>query len=543
MRDHQFPGRSAVMCANGMISTSQPMATQAGLQVLRSGGNAMDAALAASAVLCVTEPQSTGIGGDCFILYHEAKTGKLHGLNGSGRAPAGATPDAYKALGHSEVPERGILSVSVPGAIAAWEAAAERFATRALGDLLQPAIGFAENGYAVTPVVAWAWKRNEELLRKAESSARALLVDGNAPAAGSLHRQGDLARSLRLIAKEGKKAFYEGPIAKAIAAFMAENGGLISEADLAAHRSQWVEPIHTDYRGLRIFEIPPNGQGITALMALNILENTRLGEMEHLSPEYLHTFTEAFKLALAERDRFVADMDFSDIPIAGLLDKTYAREQYGRIDAARAMAHPVRSAMNGGGTNGSGSNGGGAPHRDTIYLTVVDKDRNCCSFINSLFHNFGSGVVAGDTGITLQNRAAGFTLEEGHCNCIAPGKRPMHTIIPAMVYRGDRPILCFGVMGGHYQAMGHSYVLSNWLDFGMDLQQAIDAPRFLPQQGVLTVERPIPESTREALRKMGHTVAESDTPLGGGQAIYIDSESGVLTGASDPRKDGFAMGY
>ena len=538
MRDHQFPGRSAVMSTKGMISTSQPMATQAGLEVLKSGGNAMDAALAASAVQCVTEPQSTGIGGDCFILYHEAGTGKLHGLNGSGRAPAGATPEAYRAQGHSEVPERGILSVSLPGAIDAWEVAAERFATRGLAELLQPAIDFAENGYAVTPVVGWAWKRNEELLRKTESSVKALLVDGNAPVAGSVHRQPDLARSLRLIAKEGKQAFYEGPIAKAIAEYMRGNGGLITEADLAAHRSQWVEPIHSDYRGLRIHEIPPNGQGITALMALNILENTRLGEMEHLSPEYLHTFTEAFKLALAERDRFVADMDFAEIPIAGLLDKAFARAQYGRIDDAQAIAHPVNSGM-----NGAGSNAAGAPHRDTIYLTVVDKDRNCCSFINSLYHNFGSGVVAGDTGIMLQNRAAGFVIEEGHFNCIAPGKRPMHTIIPAMVYRGDQPILCFGVMGGQYQAMGHSYVLSNWLDFGMDLQEAIDAPRFLPYDGVLTVERPIPESTREALRQKGHTVAETDVPFGGGQAIYIDSESGVLTAASDPRKDGCAMGY
>jgi gamma-glutamyltranspeptidase/glutathione hydrolase len=313
---------------------------------------------------------------------------------------------------------------------------------------------------------------------------------------------------------------------------MRSHGGLLAEADLAAHRSEWVEPIHTDYRGLRLCEIPPNGQGITALMTLNVLENLPLGEMEHLSPEHLHTFSEAFKLAMAERDAWVADMACSDVPVAGLLDKAFARRQVGRIDATQALPYPLGSGLN-----------GGAEHRDTIYLTVVDEQRNCCSFINSLFGNFGSGVMAGDTGVMLQNRGSGFALTEGHPNCIAPGKRPMHTIIPAMVYRGDRPILCYGVMGGHYQAMGHSYVLSNWVDFGMDLQEALDAPRFLPLKGVLTVERPIPESTREALRRLGHTVAEAETPFGGGQMIYIDGESGVLSAGSDPRKDGCAMGY
>jgi gamma-glutamyltranspeptidase / glutathione hydrolase len=532
MRDHQFPGRSVVMSTHGMISTSQPMATQVGLEVLKSGGNAMDAAIAASATLCVTEPQSTGIGGDCFLLYHEARTGKLHGLNGSGRAPAKATPEEYRRRGHSSVPERGLLSVTVPGAIAGWETAIQRFGTRTLGELLQPAIVLAEEGYAVTPVVAWAWNRQVALLSKTESSARVFISSGRTTPAGSRHRQPDLARSLRLIAKQGKKAFYEGPIAKGIADYMRANGGLIEEADLAAHQSEWVEPISTDYRGLRMCEIPPNGQGITALIALNILEHTRLGELEHLSVDYVHTFTEAFKLALSERDRWVADMHYADVPVAALLNKDYARSQFGRIDAGRALTHPVQTGLN-----------GGAPHRDTIYLTVVDKDHNCCSFINSLYHNFGSGVIAGETGVMLQNRGAGFVIEEGHPNCIAPGKRPMHTIIPAMVYRGNEPILSFGVMGGHYQAMGHSYVLSNWIDFGMDLQESLDAPRFLPQHGVLTVERGIPEPLREGLRHRGHTVAEADSPLGGGQMIYIDAEAGVLQAASDPRKDGCAMGY
>jgi gamma-glutamyltranspeptidase/glutathione hydrolase len=420
----------------------------------------------------------------------------------------------------------------VPGAIDAWETALARFGTRGLDELLQPAIAFAEEGYAVTPVVGWAWSRHEALLRQMEDSARTLLVDGKAPAVGSRHRQPNLAGTLRRIAKEGRRGFYEGAVAKGIADCMRAHGGLVDEADLAAHRSEWVQPIHTDYRGLRVFEIPPNGQGITALMTLNILEQTRLGEMPHLSPDYVHTFAEALKLAYAERDQWVADPQHAKVPVEALLSKDFARRQYGRIDAQRALNHPLPSGLN-----------GGAPHRDTIYLTVVDKDRNCCSFINSLYHNFGSGVVAGDTGVTLQNRGAGFVIQEGHFNCIAPGKRPMHTIIPAMVYRGAEPLLSYGVMGGHYQPTGHSYVLSNWLDFGMDLQEALDAPRFLPGDGVLSVERPVPESTREALRRLGHTVVESDVPMGGGQMIYIDSEAGVLQAGSDPRKDGCALGY
>ncbi|MCZ6843874.1 MAG: gamma-glutamyltransferase [SAR324 cluster bacterium] len=529
MRDIQYPGRSVVMCAKGMVATSQPMATQVGLDILKRGGNAMDAAIAASATLCVTEPQSTGIGGDCFILYHEARNGKLHGYNGSGRAPGRATLEEFKARGHTEMPERGILSVSVPGAIEGWETALERFGTMSFADVLQPAIDFAENGYAVSPVVAKFWKRNEAMLASSVAARDTLLVDGKAPFAGSLHRQPNLAKSMRLIAQDGKQAFYSGWIAEEIVRYSREQDGLLELDDLAEHQGEWVEPIYTDYRGLRLYEIPPNSQGITALMALNILENTNLGEMEHLSVDYIHTFVEAYKLACAERDRHVGDPDFSNVPLAAMLSKSFAADQYGRIDPAQAGGYPLGSNL--------------PEHKDTIYLTVVDKDRNAVSFINSLYMNYGSGMVAGDTGITLQNRGAGFVLEEDHPNCITPGKRPFHTISPAMAYRGGNPILSFGIMGGFYQPMGHSYVFSNWLDFGMDLQEAIDAPRFLPHRGVLTVERPIPQETREALEKRGHVIAEAEVPQGGGQAIYIDSESGVLQAASDPRKDGCAMGY
>jgi len=529
MRDFQLPGRSVVMGANGMVATSQPMATQAGLAVLQRGGNALDAAITAGAVICVTEAGSTGIGGDCFILYHEAATGKLHGLNGSGRTPARATVAEYRARGLTEMPKRGILSVTVPGAIDAWGTALERFGTIGLGEALEPAIAFAEEGYAVSPMVARKWQAAEEMLAAHPDSRRALLVDGRAPAAGTKHRQPELAASLRLIATEGRRAFYEGRIAERIVQLSREQDGLLELDDLAAHRSDWVEPIHTDYRGIRLCEIPPNGQGITALMTLNILEHARLGEMEHLGPDHVHAFAEAFRLAVAERDTYVSDLGFNEVPVAALLAKDFAARQYGRIDPARALAHPLTSALH--------------PAPNTIYLSVVDRDRNCCSFINSLYKGFGSGLVAGDTGIVLQNRGWDFVLDEGHFNAMAPRKRPMHTIIPAMAYRGDQPVLCFGVMGGDFQALGHSYVLSNWLDFGMDLQEAVDAPRFQALKGRLEVERGVPGATREALAARGHTVVDVAEPLGGAQLIYIDAEAGVLQAASDPRKDGLALGY
>jgi len=512
-----------------MVATSQPVATQVGLEILSKGGNAMDAVVAAAATLCVTEPQSTGIGGDCFLLYHEARSGKLYGLNGSGRAAAKATRAEFDRRGYSEIPERGILSVSVPGAIDAWQTAIERFGSMRFGEVLEPAIHFADEGYAVSPIVAKVWRQSEELLTACADTCATLLIDGRAPVAGTRHRQPNLAASLRQIARYGRDAFYKGDITKRIIQFVQANDGLLDRTDFESHTSEWVDPIYTYYRGLQVYELPPNGQGITVLMILNILENTQLSEVEHLSAEHIHTLTQAYRLAVVERDRFVADPAFSDIPINALLSKEFARKQWQRIDPVHALEHPVTSGL--------------PNHRDTVYLSVVDEQRNAVSFINSLYHPWGSGMVAGDTGIMLQNRGAGFNLIDGHANCVAPRKRPLHTIIPAMVYRDDRPILCFGVMGGEYQAMGQSYVLTNWLDFGMDLQQAVDAPRFLPAGNVFGVERPIPGATREALGRKGYQVVESETPMGGSQCIYIDWDNRVLQAASDPRKDGCAMGY
>jgi gamma-glutamyltranspeptidase/glutathione hydrolase len=510
MRNVQLPGRSVVMSTEAMAATSQPMATDAALQVLRDGGNALDAAITASAVLSVVESYSSGISGDCFILYHEASSDKLHALNGSGRAPAAATAETIRARGYSAMPEQNILSATVPGAIDAWHQANQRFGKLDFARLLQPAIHYAEQGYAVTPVIAHHWKIHEALLARTAEASKAYLVDGKAPAAGTVHRQPDLARSLRSIARQGRDAYYEGEIAAEIVRYSDTHDG----DDFANHKSEWVQPISTNYRGYDVFEIPPNGQGITTLMALNILAQTDISKLSHLSSDHVHLVSEAFSLSMAERDRFVADMAFNELPVGQMLSNEFAQTQYARIDMNKALPQPVASAL--------------PNHRDTVYLSVVDKDRNVCSFINSVFSSWGCGLVA---------------LEDGHFNQIEPNKRPMNTIIPAMVYQQGKPVLGFGVMGGHYQAMGQTYVLSNWIDYGMDIQQALDAARFLLYDGVLEVETGVPETTRTGLTAKGHRVVAAADSLGGGQAIVIDWINGVLQGGSDPRKDGHAAGY
>ena len=361
-----------------------------------------------------------------------------------------------------------------------------------------------------------------------ESSA-AYLVDGKAPAVGSIHRLPDLARTLRVIAEKGRDGFYRGQVAEEIVRFSDSLNGWYSLDDFANHRSEWVEPQRSRYRGYELFEIPPNGQGITAQMMLNILGQTDLAQYAHLEPDHVHLLSEAFTLAMAERDRFISDPRFNDMPVELLLSDAFAEDQFARIDMQRALPQPLESAL--------------PRHKDTVYLTVVDRDRNACSFINSTFHGWGSGLVAGSSGVNLHNRGASFRLDPDHFNRIEPGKRPMHTIIPAMMYRDGKPVLSFGVMGADYQAMGQAYVATNWIDYGMDIQQAIDAPRFMLDEQLLKVERGVPAATRDALAARGHEVAEVDAPHGGGQAIVIDWDDGVLQGASDPRKDGCAAGY
>jgi gamma-glutamyltranspeptidase/glutathione hydrolase len=366
-------------------------------------------------------------------------------------------------------------------------------------------------------------------LNNTPEASAAFLVDGKAPLTGEIHHQPDLARSLRIIAERGRDGFYQGEIAEQIVRYSDSLGGLFTLDDFANQTCEWVVPISTNYRGYEVFEIPPNGQGITTLMALNILAQTDVSALPHLGVDHVHLLSEAFTLAMAERDRFIGDSAFNPIPVEQMLSNEFAREQYARIDMNRAMLQPVASAL--------------PNHRDTVYLSVVDKDRNVCSFINSVFDSWGSGLVAGSTGINLQNRGSGFVLEDGHFNQIEPRKRPLHTIIPAMVYREDKPVLGFGVMGGQYQAIGQSYVLSNWIDYGMDIQEAIDAARFFLYDGILGVETGVPEATRAGLAARGHRVVPAEIPLGGSQAIVIDWENGVLQGGSDPRKDGHAAGY
>lgn len=529
MRNPQFPGRSPVMATDAMVATSQPMATEAAIQVLRDGGNALDAAIAASAVLGVVESYSTGIGGDCFILYHEASSGKLHAINGSGRSPSAATPQAIRDRGHNTIPERGILSVTIPGAIDAWFSANERLGKLPMKDLLAPAIHYAENGYVVSPVIAGNWKPHEALLAETPEAAAAYLLNAKAPAAGTVHRQPDLAETMSALAAQGRDVFYQGQIAEEIVRFSDSHNGLLSLDDFANHKTEWVTPISSDYRGYRVYEIPPNGQGITTLMALNILKQTEVSKLSHLSADHIHLLSEAFTLSMAERDRFISDPGFKDIPVDRLLADEFAQSQYKRINMAQALTQPVKSAM--------------PKHKDTVYLTVVDKDRNACSFINSVFYSWGSGLVAGNTGINLQNRGSGFSLEEGHFNQLEPRKRPMHTIIPAMVYKDHKPVLSFGVMGGQYQAMGQAYVLSNWIDYGMDVQESLDAARFFLYDGRLSTEAPIGRDVQQQLAGRGHRIVSGKESHGGGQAIYIDWENGVLHGGSDHRKDGMAAGY
>ena len=517
------------MTQRAMACASQPVATQAALDILRDGGNALDAAIAAAATLAVVEGYSTGLGGDGFLLYHENASGQLHALNGSGRAPAAADIQTLRDRGHATMPERGILTVTVPGVVDAWHTANARLGRLPFAKLLDPAIHYAEHGYAVTPVIAQHWQAHEALLAQTPEAARAYLLNGKAPKAGQVHRQPDLARSLKRIAAGGRDAFYEGEIAREIVRYSDALDGLLTLEDFAQHRSEWVEPLRSEYRGCTVCEIPPNGQGITTLMALNILEQVEVSRYAHLSADHIHLLSEAFTLAMAERDRFVSDMAFHALPIEGLLSQAFAAEQFRRIRMEQAMPQPVKSAW--------------PNHRDTVYLTVVDEDRNACSLINSVFHSFGSGLVAGATGINLHNRGGGFVLDENHFNRLEGGKRPLHTIIPAMVYRDDAPVLSFGVMGAQYQAMGQVYVLSNWLDFGLDIQQALDAPRFFLYDGRLSLEAGVPAAVAAELGARGHRVVRAEAPHGGGQGIYIDHANGVLIGGSDPRKDGCAAGF
>jgi gamma-glutamyltranspeptidase/glutathione hydrolase len=523
-------GRSAVRATGAVVATSQPLAAEAGVEVLRRGGNAFDAAVATAAVLNVVEPMSTGIGGDAFALCWVAREGRLLALNASGRSPHGLTADLLRRRGFTTVPETGIFSVTVPGAAAGWADLVARLGRRTLADVLAPAIHYAEEGFPLSEVIALSWRSALEKLSAWPPTKATYLVHGRAPEVGEVVRQPNLARTLRWFAADGPERFYRGEAARAIVASSDALGGCFTLKDLADHTSDWVEPISTSYRGVELYECPPNGQGLAALIALNILGGEGLAALGHNSPDYLHLLVEAKKLAFADRDRYVADPEQSPAPLQRLLSKEYAAERRRLIDRGRASAGFPAGIF--------------APGEDTVYLTVVDAERNCCSFINSLYTGFGSGLVAGETGVCLQNRGACFLLEEGHPNCVGPHKRPLHTIIPALATRNGKPWLSYGVMGGHMQPQGHVQVLLNMVDFGMGPQDAIEAPRFCHFDGPrVALEHPAHEEVGPALTARGHHLLPDPGLYGGGQLIEIDPETGALAAGSDPRKDGAAAGY
>jgi gamma-glutamyltranspeptidase / glutathione hydrolase len=527
MRDFQMPGRSAAYAENGMAATSHPTATLAALDILRSGGNALDAAIAAVAVQGVTEPKMTGIGGDCFALIGYPD-GRVIAFNGSGRAPAAATLERLAALGVHDL-SGSAHAITVPGAVDAWAQLVETHGTRGLDELLQPAIRHAEDGFLITPRVGFDWARNGEVLRRSEAGRTSYLPGGRPPLPGERLRLPLLARTLRRIARDGRGAFYEGELAEQMVGFLKEQGGLHELEDFASTRGAFVEPIRTSYRGLEICECPPNGQGVIALLLFNILEGFDLARLDPEGPERQHLEVEATRLAYRHRDACLADPEQVEVPLRRLLDKTYAARLAALIDPERALP-PLPPPLL-------------PEHRDTVYLTVVDRDGMVVSFINSLFELFGSGLVCPKTGVLFHNRGKGFSLDPAHPNAIAPRKRPMHTIIPALAVKEGRPAIGFGVMGGHYQPTGQAHVLTNLLDFEMDPQLAIDAPRTFGYGDQLQIERGIPQATAAALAARGHRVVPADGPLGGGQMIVLDHERGVLIGGSDPRKDGLALGY
>lgn len=532
--------RSEVFGAGAMAATSQPLATQAAIAILRQGGSAVDAAIAANAVLGVVEPTGAGIGGDLFALVWDARSGRLLGLNASGRSPRALELDALRAMGLDRIPAAGPLSVSVPGAVDGWFELAGRFGRLPMQALLAPAIAYARDGFPVSPLIAAEWAREGQRLRAWPGFAETFLPADRAPAAGECFRNPRLAETYARLAREGRDSFYRGPSARAIAAYLREHGGHLTAEDFASHRSEWVQPVSTDYRDCTVWQLPPNGQGIATIQMLNLLEGFDLGAMGFASAEYLHHLVEAKKLAYEDRARYYADPAFAHVPVSGLCSKQYAASRRALLDASTAApAYPA------------GVPAGG----DTVCLSVGDADGNMISLMQSNYHGMGSGMTPGDLGFVLQNRGELFSLEEGHANVYAPGKRPFHTIIPGFVTRAGAPWLAFGVMGAGMQPQGQVQILANLLDFGMGLQAAGDAPRarhegsseptgeHMQDGGWLYLETAIGAGVRAQLERMGHRLARDPGFFGGYQAVLRDATLGCYVGASDPRKDGQAAGY
>jgi gamma-glutamyltranspeptidase/glutathione hydrolase len=525
-RDFQLPGRSPVIASEAMAATSHPLATLAAIDVLRLGGNAVDAAVTAVAVLCVIEPHMTGIGGDCFALI--AEDGKpVWGYNGCGRSGAKASTETLLAKGMKSIEPTSPHAVNVPGAIEAWAAILKEQGTWPLDRVLEPAIHYAEFGFPVAARVASDWKGLVGKLGNSPGATKHYLFSGGAPAAGDVIKLPALAATLKAIAKDGPRAFYEGPAAQDMVATLAALGAVLTLEDFAKHRGEVVTPISTNYRGIDLVEIPPNTQGLTALVALNILENFDMPSLAALGPDRFHLMLEAARLGFAVRDTHIAEPSQMRVTAAALNDKAFAKKLAAKLDRSKRVPLPASPA----------------PGSDTVYLTVVDRDRRAVSIINSLYSSFGTAICTEKTGIMLNNRGSGFVLNPGHPNTLGPSKRPMHTIIPALAMRDGRCDVSFGVMGAHYQPMGHVQMVLNLYDYGMDIQSAIDAPRAFFDGESTVVERGLPVATVEGLQARGHNIVTAPLPWGGAQAIRIDWKRGVLIGGSEPRKDGCALGY
>ncbi|HEY7856693.1 MAG TPA: gamma-glutamyltransferase [Terriglobales bacterium] len=525
--------RSMVMSDGGIVATSQTLASQAGTQILAQGGTAMDAAIAANAVLGVVEPESSGIGGDLFAIYYEAKTGKVSAINASGWAPEGLTIARLRGQGLSAMPQTGIESVTVPGAVAGWSALHDRFGALGWSELFQPAIYYADRGYPVTELIAAAWALEAGKLAGDQNGRKVFLHDGKAPQPGEMFRNPQMAAAYRLIASQGAGAFYTGELARAVLATSHRLGGAMTQADLAEFKPEWVTPITTNYHGWQVFELPPNSQGMAALEMLNILSQFPLAQLPSRGVEELHLQIEAQKLAYSDLRRYVADPRFATVPVAGITSLAYAKTRAALINPQKANCAVEP----------------GAPPRlgsETIYLTVVDRNGNIASLIQSLYSHFGSGVVVDEYGFTLQNRGGLFDLDPALPNALAPHKRPFHTIIPAFMQKGDVH-MGFGIMGGLNQAQAHAQFVSNVVDHGMNIQSALEAPRFtkLDFGGcAVSVENRIAPAVRDALTARGHqlkVLGDFSSTMGGGQAVIHDARTGVNYGASDPRKDGAAV--
>jgi len=537
---HEFATRSEVIARNGMAATSQPLATQVALDILKKGGNAIDAAIAANAVLGVVEPTGAGIGGDLFAMIWSADKGKLYGLNGSGRSPRSLKFEYFKDNGFEFIPSYGPLPVSVPGCVDAWYEIHDMFGRLPMKDILQPAINYAREGFPVTEVIAYYLDKETSTLKEYPNIKEVYMPGGKAPSKGEIFKNPLLANTLEKIAKGGRNEFYRGSIARQIDAFMKKQGGFLSYDDLSRHHSEWVEPVSINYRGYEVWELPPNGQGIAALQMLNILEGYDIATMGFGSAEYIHLFTEAKKLAFEDRARYYTDPLFQSVPVTQLISKKYAAERRKLIDPQKAAKVYNAGVLEGG---------------NTVYLTVADKYGNIVSLIQSNYRGMGSGMCPTGLGFVLQDRGEMFSLEKGHANVYAPGKRPFQTIIPAFITKDKRPWVSFGVMGGDMQPQGHVQIVVNLIDFKMNLQEAGDAPRMhhtgsseptgqqMTDGGILLLESGFRTEVIQKLMSMGHIIQWDLGGYGGYQAIMWDNKNKVWFGASESRKDGQASGY